>query len=64
MTREHEYDREMLRGTSGLYVGQLTPNELESFHRLRAAGIARADYRGRGGSMGLAKVCIDEARGA
>lgn len=55
-----EADIETLRGTSGLYVGQLTLDELEAFHRLRAAGRAHADYQGLGGPMKFAKVCIDE----
>ena len=53
-----ELDLEFLRHVKGLFVGQLTDGELAAFERLCRAGLARREYRGGAGFMGLAKVWI------
>jgi hypothetical protein len=48
-----------VRGIDGLYVGQLTERELETFNRLVREGRARRVYEGGSGFLGLAKVTLD-----
>jgi hypothetical protein len=57
---EHEDEqREIVRNVNGLFVGMLTPEEMDAFNYLVAKGVARRDYTGPGGFMGLAKVRLD-----
>lgn len=49
-------DEEFLQRVDGLFVGQLTPEELEEFDRLCQQGDACRSYEGLGGFMGLATV--------
>jgi hypothetical protein len=58
MSRENDLD--IVSSVTGLFVGYLTPEELDSFNRLVAAGVARREYVGAGGFMGLAKVRLNE----
>lgn len=54
---EHEDEmRERLRGCDGLFVGLLSPSELEAFDYLCEKDAARRSYEGAGGLMGLATV--------
>lgn len=48
--------RDVLGHAEGLYVGQLTAEELEAFNLLCRAGKARRSYEGAGGLLGLPKV--------
>lgn len=41
---------------NGLYVGQLSPDELKEFERMVAEGKAIRSYQGVAGMMGVAKV--------
>jgi hypothetical protein len=59
---EHEDEmRERLRGSNGLFVGLLSPDELEAFNYLCEKRAARRVYRGASGFMGLAQVEISPA---
>lgn len=51
-----QQDRDLLPEISGLYIGQLTDDELEAFHRCRVDGLCRADYQGTSGLLGIGKV--------
>ena len=52
-----EADRELIRDLNGLYIGQLTPTELESLGRCIAEGSAIQDYSGLVGFfVGVGKV--------
>lgn len=51
-------DRDAVRRLNGLYVGQLTNDELESFNRCVDDGTAHRSYQGVSGLLGLAKVVI------
>lgn len=55
-----EEQREILRGTHGLFVGMLNPEELKAFDYLCEKGEARREYQGVGGFMGLAKVSLKD----
>lgn len=49
---------EAVRHLNGLFVGQLTPDELELFELAVERGLAYRSYEGGAGFMGLAKVRI------
>jgi len=54
-------DEEEVERLRGLYVGQLSPEELEVFNRMCRAGFAHRDYgHGFAGLLGLAKVRIND----
>jgi hypothetical protein len=42
----------------GLYIGQLTPTELDIFHDCVKRGFAVADYSGATGILGIGKVRV------
>ena len=48
--------REFVRQIDGLFVGQLSDEELQSFDAAVAAGLAERSYEGGAGFMGVAKV--------
>ena len=53
-------DREKIQEIDGLYIGLLDKYELESFERCIQDKLARRDYTGTGGLLGLAKVkCLN-----
>ena len=47
-----------LSNLDGLFVGQLSPNELEAFYLAVFQRRARRSYEGTSGLLGLAKVRI------
>lgn len=51
----HE-DEDFLSRIDGLFVGQLDPDEMAAFERLRRAGHVDRSYGGAAGFMGLARV--------
>lgn len=54
---EHEDEmRDIVRRVEGLYVGMLSPVELQAFEYLIDKQAARRSYAGLGGFMGMAKV--------
>lgn len=52
---EEDADR-FIAVCEGLFVGQLSKEESETFNELCRAGICRRAYEGAGGFLGLAKV--------
>lgn len=49
---------ETLQRINGLHVGALDRQELQAFNQAVAAGLAKRDYSGPSGILGLAKVLI------
>ena len=49
-------NEEIVRRVNGLYVGQLSDEELEAFYTGIREGFAARDYNHAGGFLGLAKV--------
>lgn len=53
--KDHEAERTLIH-IDGLFVGQLSADELEAFTRLERLGKAYRSYEGVAGFMGLARV--------
>ncbi|MBG6177167.1 hypothetical protein IWQ55_004781 [Labrenzia sp. EL_208] len=51
-----ETAREILSGMSGMFAGQLDDDEREAFAVLKKHGMARDDFSGAAGLLGLSKV--------
>lgn len=51
-----EADLDALRGLNGIFLGLLSPAEIEAFDRLCENSLARRAYIGAAGFMSLAKV--------
>jgi len=56
MPDDSRTDQEKLERLAGLFVGQLTDEELALFNRAVSLGCAQRSYEGGAGFMGLAKV--------
>jgi hypothetical protein len=54
-------DLDALSGLGGMFVGMLSPAEVEAFDRLCEAGLAYRAYEGASGLMGLAQVRFNRA---
>lgn len=57
-----DHDKEWLRGQvsgwRGLFVGQLSRDEAETFYEACRAGVARESYEGMAGLLGLSKIVV------
>jgi hypothetical protein len=49
-------DRDLTLGNDGLFIGALSPEEIEAFDRCVKDGFAYRAYEGGAGFFGLAKV--------
>lgn len=57
-------DAELIRSLDGLHVGLLTEEEQQAFNRLVLAGMAKREYSGAAGFLGIARVRIVDAEEA
>ena len=55
-------DLDVLRSLNGLHMGLLDEKEMDSFERLRQAGMAQRDYSGPSGFLGLARLRLTEVK--
>ena len=55
-----EEDKEIVKNASGLYVGQLTDDEIDSLNRCIKDGFAYKSYDDISGLLGIAKVRLIE----
>lgn len=58
MNKSTAADLETVQRLAGLFVGQLSNEEMESFSRCLQDGKAYRQYVGASGFMGLAKVAL------
>ncbi len=56
---DEETARERLRSCNGLFAGQLSIDEMDAFDWLCQKGMARREYSGAAGLMGIAVVRIN-----